>query len=144
MLGWSCFTAEAGRRPFLLLIPSHTWGCFSPGLTHGEGSNLAVESCQCQDISCWPRHSCSSGKQGVPSHSCARSILAMALQREQHQELRLWPLPGTVWEESIPLVDFQTLLLRLLSLAIWHSLCLKEEKNTRIFHEQRLKNNLLV
>lgn len=68
----------------------------------------------------------------------------MALQREQHQELRLWHLPGTVWEESIPLVDFQTLLLRLLSLAIWHSLCLKEEKNTRTFHEQRLKNNLLV
>lgn len=34
----------------------------------------------------------------------------MALQWEQHQELRLWPLPGAEWEESVPLVEFQALL----------------------------------
>lgn len=37
-------------------------------------------------------------------------IPATALQREQHQELQLSPRPGTEWEESGPLVEFQALL----------------------------------
>lgn len=41
-------------------------------------------------------------------------IPVMALQREQHEELQLPPMPGTEWEEGVPLVEFQALLQRLL------------------------------
>jgi len=55
---------------------------------------LALESCWHQRIPCQPCHCCSNEEQGVPSHRCAHFNPAMALRWEQHQELRLWPLPG--------------------------------------------------
>lgn len=46
---------------------------------------------------------------------CAQLLIpVLALQREQHRELQLPPMPGTEWEESGPLLEFQALLQRLL------------------------------